>query len=81
MVSWLIESRIGRAITAIGAAVMAFLGVYLAGVRSGKERAKIDDLKAYQDIRKKADEADLSHGDVDNDFDVLRDFHQRNGRN
>jgi hypothetical protein len=60
---------------------MAFLGVYLAGMRSGKQQAEIDDLKAYQDTRKKADEADLSHGDVDDDFDVLRDFHKRNGRN
>jgi hypothetical protein len=59
---------------------MAFLGVYLAGVRSGKKQAEIDSLKAYRETRKKADEADLSIGDVDDDLGVLRDFQQRGGR-
>ena len=59
---------------------MAFFGVYLAGVRSGKKQAEIDSLKAYQETRKKADEADLSNGDVDDDLGILRDFHTRNGR-
>ena len=60
---------------------MAFLGVYLAGVRSGKKQAEIDSLKAYAETRKKADEADLSNGDVDDDLGILRDFQKRNGRN
>lgn len=59
---------------------MAFLGVYLAGVRSGKRHAEIDSLKAYAETRKKADEADLSNGDVDDDLGILRDFQKRNGR-
>ena len=59
---------------------MAFLGVYLAGVRSGKKQAEIDSLTAYKETRKKADEADLSNGDVDDDLGILRDFHKRNGR-
>ena len=78
--TWLIGSRLGRSLTAIGAALMAFLGVYLAGVRSGKKQAEIDSLKAYQETRKKADEADISTGDVDDDLGILRDFHKRNGR-
>ncbi len=59
---------------------MAFLGVYLAGVRSGKKQAEIDSLKAYAETRKKADEADLSSGDVDDDLVILRDFQKRNRR-
>ncbi len=59
---------------------MAFLGVYLAGVRSGKKQAEIDSLKAYAETRKKADEADLSTGDIDADLGILRDFQKRNGR-
>ena len=59
---------------------MAFLGVYLAGVRSGKKQADIDSLKAYAETRKKADEADLSTGDIDADLGILRDFQKRNGR-
>ena len=81
MVSWLIGSRLGRALTAIGTVFMALFGVYLAGMRSGKQQGEIDDLQAYQDTRKKADEADLSHGSIDDDLGVLRDFHKRNGRN
>ena len=79
--TWLLSTRLGRALTAIGTVLVAFFGVYLAGMRSGKQQSEIDDLQAYQDTRKKADEADLSHGNVDDDLGVLRDFHKRNGRN
>ena len=81
MMTWLLGTRIGRWFGMVGAAALAFASVYLAGRRSAKKQAEIDDLKAYQDTRRKADEADLSTGDVDDDLGVLRDFHERGGRN
>mgnify|MGYP003653473925 FL=1 len=78
--TWLLTTRLGRALSAAGAFVLALAGVWLAGKREGRRDAATDALKDYQNTRKQADGADLSSGDIDNDLGVLRDFAERRGR-
>ena len=67
--TWLLTTRLGRALSAAGAFVLALAGVWLAGKREGRRGAVTE-----------ADGADLSSGDIDNDLGVLRDFAERRGR-
>jgi hypothetical protein len=78
--TWLLTTRLGRALSAAGAFVMMLVVAWVAGKREGRIAAATDALKDYQNTRKQADEADLSTGDVDNDLGVLRDFAERRGR-
>ena len=41
------------------AALLALLGIYLAGKRHARQRAKSEGLQDYIETRKKADEADI----------------------
>jgi hypothetical protein len=78
--TWLLTTRLGRALSAAGAFVVMLVVAWVAGKREGRIAAATAALKNYQNTRKQADEADLSTGDVDNDLGVLRDFAERRGR-
>ena len=59
------------------AALLAVLGIYLAGRKDARQTAKSDALQDYAETRKKADEADI----VGDDPDLARRWlHERSKR-
>ena len=57
----MILSRIKLWLAAAGAAVIAFLGVYLQGRRDEASRARTRELEGYKDTREAIDDAEI-HG-------------------
>jgi hypothetical protein len=57
-----ILGRIKLWLAAAGAAVIAFLGVYLQGRRDAASRARTRDLEGYKETREAIDDAEV-HGD------------------
>ena len=55
------------------AALLALLGIYVAGKRHARQRAKSEALQGYAETRKKADEADI----VDSPDLARRWLHER----
>jgi hypothetical protein len=55
----MIWTGIVRALWKPVAAILALLGIYAAGKRHARQRAKSDGLQDYIETRKKADEADI----------------------
>lgn len=58
----MIFGRIRLWLAAAGAAVIAFVGVYLSGRLDAASRSRVRELEGYKDTRKAIDEADI-HGD------------------
>lgn len=59
------------------AALLAILGIYLAGRKDARQTAKSDALRDYAETRKKADEAEI----VGDDPDLARRWlHERSKR-
>ena len=58
----MILGRIKLWLAAAGAAVIAFLGVYLQGRRDAASRARTLDLEGYKETREAIDDAEV-HGD------------------
>jgi hypothetical protein len=72
-----IWATIARAAWKPVAALLAVLGIYLAGRNDARQRAKSDALKDYAETRKKADEADI----VGDNPDLARRWlHERSKR-
>ena len=72
----MIWATIARAAWKPIAALLAVLGIYLAGRNGARQRAKSDALRDYAETRKKADEADIPSDDPA----VLRDWLRERGK-
>jgi hypothetical protein len=72
-----IWATIAKAVWKPVAAILALLGIYLAGRQGASQRAKSEALRDYAETRKKADEADI----VGDDPDLARRWlHERSKR-
>ena len=60
----------------VGAALVALVGIYLAGRRAAKQGAATDALRGYADTRKRIDDAD----NLGSDPAVLRDWLRERGK-
>ena len=72
----MIWTGIARAIWKPVAALLAVLGIYLAGRKDARQTAKSDALRDYAETRKKADDADIPSDDPA----VLRDWLRERGK-
>jgi hypothetical protein len=73
----MIWATIAKAALRPVAALLAVLGIYLAGRQGASQRAKSDALRDYAETRKKADEADI----VGDNPDLARRWlHERSKR-
>ena len=72
---WLIKSKLGRIISALGAAVVAILAVFAAGVRSNKKSTEVHYLKGYIKAQERVNEVEVST-DRDAATKRLRDNNQ-----
>lgn len=71
--TWLVSTRLGRALAALGALLAAGLAVFAAGWRNGRRDAARDELRRYRETRQEMDDADVARGDAAADLDWLRD--------
>lgn len=78
--TWLLSTRLGRWLSIAGAVVMAVLAAWLAGKRDGRQAAEAKAADDYINTRKRADDADLSSGDADADYEWVRDWSERQRR-
>jgi len=74
-VIWLITSKLGRIISAFGAAVVAILAVFAAGARSNKKSTEVQYLKGYIKAQERVNEVEVST-DRDAAIKRLRDNNQ-----
>lgn len=69
--TWLLSSRIGRALSALVVAALAFVGVYITGRAKGadnaRDKAREQDYARADDIRRRARDADGLH-DTDDGY-------------
>jgi hypothetical protein len=72
-----IWASLARALWKPIAAILAALGIYLAGRNDARQRAKSEALKDYAETRKKADAADIIGDDPDLARRWLRERGQR----
>ena len=54
--SWLLGTRIGKALTALLSALMVLLGVYHYGRRQAHSEARTEALEAYKETKERIDE-------------------------
>lgn len=57
---WLLTSKLGRMISAFGAAVVAILAVFTAGKRSNKKTTEVNNLKGYIKAQERVNEVQVS---------------------
>ena len=82
MMAWLMGARLGRAVSALGAAVLVVLAAFAAGRRDGgraaRERAREADAHRARELEEEADEVlrrlDGDHRDVDERLRELGGF-------
>ena len=72
---WLVTSKLGRMISAFGAAVVAILAVFAAGIRSNKKSTEVKNLKGYIKAQERVNEVEVS-ADRDAAIERLRDNNQ-----
>lgn len=77
MLTWLFESRLGRALAALGGLIVAIIAAFSLRRRDGRRDAREADLEQYRKTRKEMDHADVGHGDPADDLEWLRDRSQR----
>lgn len=75
--TWLLSTRLGRALAALGAVLVALSAAFLAGRHDGRRDAAEGALRDYRETRKEIDHADVSRGDPGADLEWLRDRAQR----
>ncbi|OWJ69295.1 hypothetical protein CDV50_18745 [Haematobacter massiliensis] len=75
--TWLLSTRLGRAMAALGGIIVTLLLAFAGGKREGRRDARADRLQDYQDTRRRMDDADVSRGDAADDLRWLRDRSQR----
>lgn len=71
--SWLVSTRLGRALAALGGLIAAVLAAFMAGRRDGRRDAAEAGLRRYRETRQEMDHADASRGDAAADLEWLRD--------
>jgi len=74
VMSWLIQTKLGKALTAAVVALGALLGAVRYGSRREAEKASHEALKSYKDTKEKIDEVQSSP-----DRDAAVDRLRRNG--
>ena len=72
---WFLSSKLGRALSAFGAAVVAILAVFAAGKRSNQKDTQIKYLKGKQKAQERVNEVQVS-ADRDASIKRLRDNNQ-----
>ncbi|MCJ1903085.1 MULTISPECIES: hypothetical protein [Paracoccus] len=77
MLTWMLESRLGRALAALGGLIVAIIAAFSLGRRDGRRDAREADLEQYRKTREEMDHADVGHGDPADDLEWLRDRSQR----
>ncbi len=74
---WLLSSRLGRALAALGGLVVALIAAFAMGKREQRRDADAGALRRQLETRRRMDDADVSRGDPDDDLEWLRDRAQR----
>lgn len=69
---WLLSTRLGRALAALGGLVAALVAAFALGRRDQRQRQRADDLAGHLETRRRMDHADVSLGDPDDDVEWLR---------
>ncbi|MBB4627898.1 hypothetical protein [Paracoccus denitrificans] len=77
MLTWLLGTRLGRALAALGGLIVAVIAAFSLGRRDGRRDAREADLERYQKTRREMDHADVGHGDPADDLEWLRDRSKR----
>lgn len=77
MLTWLLSTRLGRALAALGGLIVAVLVAFGLGRRDGRRDAREADLTRYQETNRRMDDADVGRGDPAADLDWLRDRGKR----
>ena len=72
---WLVTSKLGRMISAFGAALVAILAVFTAGKRSNQKTTEVKNLKGYIKAQERVNEVEVS-ADRDAAIKRLRDNNQ-----
>ena len=72
---WFLSSKLGRALSAFGAAVVAILAVFAAGKRSNQKSTEVKNLKGYIKAQERVNEVKVS-ADRDAAIERLRDNNQ-----
>lgn len=75
--TWLLSTRLGRALAALGGLVVALVSAFALGKREQRREAAADALQQQLETRRRMDDADVSRGDPDDDVEWLRDRAQR----
>jgi hypothetical protein len=57
---WLLTSKLGRAVGAFGAVLVAILAVFAAGVRSNRKATEVNHLKSYIKAQERVNEVEVS---------------------
>lgn len=57
---WFLNSKLGRMISAFGAAVVAILAVFTAGKRSNKKTTEVKNLKGYIKAQERVNDVQVS---------------------
>jgi len=65
--TWFFTSRLGRAFAAVGAVIVALVGVFALGRRDGRRDGIEQDLRRYQETSRRMDDADVGSGASDDD--------------
>ncbi len=76
-VTWLLTSRLGRALAALGAVLVALVAAFASGRIAGHRAAGEREQGRYRNTRKDMDDADVSHGDPDADLEWLHERAER----
>lgn len=69
--SWLLSTRAGRLLAALGGLIVALLSAFALGKREQRRDARADDLARQLETHRRMDDADVSRGDPDDDADWL----------
>jgi hypothetical protein len=75
--TWLLSTRLGRALAALGGLIVALVIAFGSGRLAGQRAAREAQLDQYRKTRKDMDHADVGHGDPDDDLEWLRRRGQR----
>jgi len=73
MIWWLIPGWLKRAVAWAVAGLLAAAGIFYAGKREARQKAKIEGLKADKAANERINHADVSDGNADADTEWLRD--------
>lgn len=70
--AWLLSTRLGRVLAALGGLVVALIAAFALGKRDQRRDAEAGVLRQNIETRRRMDDADVSRGDPDADLVWLR---------